>query len=166
MPENMGQDRCGEFATRLESVVEAQAGAASGMLEPELAAHLKSCESCQAAYEDAELARTLLRWGMSPAEPRYGFVTRVMAEIRAEQLRRESSGSIFWRPVELLAGRFAMAAAVIVLVMSMLVYESEQPASRPATTTEITELVQQPDTSQPQSPDDVLVSLAERSNAR
>lgn len=166
MPEKMGQEHCSEYAARLESALESRNSGARAALEPELSAHLNECEDCRAAFENAELARTLLNWGMSPAEPRFGFSTRVLAEIRAEQAQRESSGSIFWRPVERLAGRFAMAAAAIVLVLSVFAYEREQPSTRSASSTEITELVQQPDTSQPQTPDEVLVSLSERPNGR
>ena len=165
MPEKMNHEHCDEFAARLESALGSRRNAVEP-LEPELAAHLHECESCRAAFDDAELARTLLTWGVSPAVPGYGFSTRVMAGIRAEQGRREAPGSIFWRPVELLAGRFAMAAAAIVLVLSFVAYESEKPSTRSTASTEITELVPQPDTSQPQTPDEVLVSLSERPNGR
>lgn len=165
MPEKMNHEHCDEFAARLESALDSRTNS-SEQLEPELAAHLHECETCRAAFDDAELAHTLLNWGVSPAAPSYGFSTRVLAGIRAEKARRESTGSIFWRPVELLAGRFAMAAAAIVLVLSFVAYESERPSTHSTASTEITELVPQPDTSQPQTPDDVLVSLSERPNGR
>ncbi|HET9400137.1 MAG TPA: hypothetical protein VFO34_04215 [Candidatus Acidoferrales bacterium] len=165
MPEKMNQEHCDEFAARLESALDSRMSSA-GLLETELAAHLQECENCRVTFDDAELAQKLLNWGVSPAAPSYGFSTRVMAGIRAEQARREASGSIFWRPVELLAGRFAMAAAAIVLVLSFVAYESEKPSTRSTASAEITELVPQPDTSQPQTPDDVLVSLSERPNGR
>lgn len=66
----------------------------------------------------------------------------------------------------MLAGRFAMGAAALVLALSVFVYEGQQPNTRGGNAVEMTELVQQPDTSQPQSLDEVLASLAERPNGR
>ena len=81
------------------------------------------CERCRSAFEDAGLSRTLLRWGIEPAEPRFGFSTRVLAAIRAEQGTRWAA-SIFWRPVEDLAARVSVAAATAVLLLSFYVYAS------------------------------------------
>ena len=165
--DNMKRDLCGEFEARLETAVEAHASGERPAIDSDLTAHLEACASCRAAFEDADLGRALLRWGISPsAGAGLGFSTRVMAQIRAEQTGRESSGSIFWRPVETLAGRFAMGAAALVLALSVFVYEGEQPNTHSGNTVEMTELVQQPDMSQPQTPDEVLASLAERPNGR
>ena len=165
--DNMNKDLCGEFEARLETALEARASGERPAIDSELTAHLENCANCRTAYEDAELGRALLQWGISPeAGAGLGFSTRVMAQIRAEQAGRESSGSIFWRPVEMLAGRFAMGAAALVLALSVFVYEAEHPKTRSGNTVEMTELVQQPDMSQPQTPDEVLASLAERPNGR
>jgi hypothetical protein len=165
--DNMNRDLCGEFEARLETALEARASGERPAIDRDLTAHVETCTSCRAAFEDAELGRSLLRWGIEAAPGAgLGFSTRVMAQIRAEQVGRESSGSIFWRPVEMLAGRFAMGAAALVLALSVFVYEGQQPNTRGGNAVEMTELVQQPDTSQPQSLDEVLASLAERPNGR
>lgn len=165
--DKMKRDLCGEFEARLETALEARAAGETPVADRALTEHLDSCADCRSAFQDAELGRSLLRWGIEPTPGAgLGFSTRVMAQIRAEQAGRESSGSIFWRPVEMLAGRFAMGAAALVLALSVFVYEAEQPNTRSGNTVEMTELVQQPDTSQPQTPDEVLASLAERPNGR
>lgn len=165
--DNMNRDLCSEFEARLETALEARASGERPAIDRDLTAHLESCANCRTAFDDAELGRALLQWGISPtAGAGLGFSTRVMAQIRAEQAGRESSGSIFWRPVEMLAGRFAMGAAALVLALSVFVYEAEQPGTHGGNAVEMTELVQQPDTSQPQTPDEVLASLAERPNGR
>jgi hypothetical protein len=165
--DKMKKDLCSEFEARLETALEARGAGETPVSDRALTEHLASCADCRSAFEDAELGRSLLQWGIEPTPGvGLGFSTRVMALIRAEQAGRESSGSIFWRPVEMLAGRFAMAAAALVLALSVFIYEGEQPNTRGGNAVEMTELVQQPDTTQPQTPDEVLASLAERSNGR
>jgi hypothetical protein len=163
------QDVCDDYALRLENVLEAAEAGEQVSLDPDLQGHVANCGRCLAAFEDAGLGRTLLRWGIAPApEPGFGFSTRVLATIRAEQQRRAPGGSIFWRPVELLAGRVALAAATVVMLLGFYVYAFVVPQARSAELgQEISALVPQPEIQPaPQTKDDVLVLLAEHDNGR
>ena len=112
----------------------------------------------------AELSRALLRWGLEPTlGAPLGFMTRVFAAIRVEEERLTTQRISFWRPLEHLAGRVALAACAAVMVVSFYVYAYVAPHGQ---SQDVTELVQQPDIQQPQTPDDVLMSLAERTNVR
>ena len=86
-------------------------------IDPEsgLAAHLRDCAACREAFDEASLASTIVRGACEPAAEVSGaFVTRVMAGIREEDAWRIADGTI-WRPIELLASRFALAASVVLL---------------------------------------------------
>jgi hypothetical protein len=156
---------CEPYEARLADAVDRAAERGQELsLGADLAAHVASCAGCRAGIESADLSRELLRWGLEPtagAQP--GFMTRVFAQIRAEEERRAAQRITFWSPIEHLAGRVALAACAAVMVMSFYIYAYVAPNT---TTQEVTELVQQPDTQQPQTPDEVLISLAERGNVR
>jgi hypothetical protein len=156
---------CEPFEARLADAVERAAGRGQELsLGADLAAHVANCERCRDGVESAELSRALLRWGFEPtAGARPGFTTRVFAAIRAEEERLATQRISFWRPLEHLAGRVALAACAAVMVVSFCVYAFVAPR---VSSQDVTELVQQPDIQQPQTPDDVLMSLAERTNVR
>jgi hypothetical protein len=156
---------CEPFETRLADAVDQAVESGQQLsLGADLAAHVASCSQCREGVDAADLSRALLRWGLEPtpgAQP--GFMTRVFAQIRAEEERRAAQKISFWAPLEHLAGRVALAACAAVMVMSFYIYAYVEPS---VSTQEVTELVQQPDTQQPQTPDEVLISLAERGNVR
>jgi hypothetical protein len=156
---------CEPYEARLADAVDRAAERGQQLsLGADLAAHVASCAQCREGVDAAELSRVLLRWGLEPtvgAQP--GFMTRVFAQIRAEEQRRAAQKISFWAPLEHLAGRVALAACAAVMVMSFYIYAYVEPG---APIQEVTELVQQPDTQQPQTPDEVLISLAERGNVR
>jgi hypothetical protein len=156
---------CEPYEGKLADAVERAAEREQDVsLSADLALHVSSCARCREGVENAELSRALLRWGLDPAEgPRPGFMTRVVASIRAEEERRAARKTTFWSPLEHLAGRVAVAACAAVMVVSFYVYAYVAPNEA---STDVTELVQQPDIQQPQTPDDVLISLAERGNVR
>ncbi len=156
---------CEPYEERLADAVERAAERGQELsLGADLAAHVASCERCREGVEGADLSRALLRWGFEPmAGARPGFMTRVFAAIRAEDERRDAQKMTFWAPLEHLAGRVALAACAAVMVVSFYIYSYVAPSG---TTQDVTELVQQPDTQQPQTPDEVLISLAERNNVR
>jgi hypothetical protein len=163
------EDVCDNYALRLENALEVAEGGKTASLDPDVRAHLVHCERCRSAFEDAGLSRTLLRWGIEPAEPRFGFSTRVLAAIRAEQETRASAASIFWRPVENLAARVSIAAATAVLLLSFYVYAFVAPLNHSAESAQDipAALVPQPEIRPaPQTKDDVLMYLAERDNGR
>lgn len=91
----------------------------SGIADPKLAAHLSSCERCRAALENARLAGALVREAWEPAaEAGRGFLTGVMARI-GEELERRASPAAFWNPLEFLATRLSLTAAVLLLALSV-----------------------------------------------
>ena len=169
---------CPEYSARLEDRLESAVRGApsndlpSSPVDAELEAHLVDCAACRVALEDAEIANQLVRDGSdlaaSPvAESRKDlFAARVMAVIREESARRMG----IWRPLELLASRFALAAAVVLLALSVYLAEFAPPFHMPAMTSQSeatqvemgTGLPEPP--AQPANQDEVLTSLAERTN--
>src|ERR1700722_10575210 len=161
------ENSCEKFEARMEDAAERGQQIA---LTNDLSAHLSSCAHCRESLEAVALSQSLLRSGLEPTvAPGPFFTKRVMAVIRAEEARQLAQGSIFWSPLRDLAARMAMTAAVIVMALTIYAYSSGAVFSGGAAAQNETsyELVphQQLDP-QPQSKDDVLLSLVERSNAR
>ena len=137
----------------------------TGGAEAELAAHLRDCTACREAFDAGLLASRIVRNACEPHEGVSGaFVTRVMAAIRDEEARRAASGAI-WRPIELLASRFALAASVVLLAASVYLVEFAPPFEMPATTsqTEVVGLMPEPP-APPSNQDEVLMTLVEMEN--
>ena len=109
---------CEKYEARLAILLEDAEGLAA---EAELTAHLERCPACREALEASRMGRELLQSRLEPAgEPDGAFAIRVMAAIRAEESRRQE----FWRPLEFLASRLALSAAVALLVLAVYVYEA------------------------------------------
>lgn len=108
--------QCQKFEARLEDYL-------GGAHDPELQNHLASCESCGAALEDSRLAGNLLREAWEPAsEPSRAFLSNVMVRIRREEARAKSPAA-FWTPLEFLASRLSLTAAVVLLALSVYMVE-------------------------------------------
>ena len=98
-------------------------------------------------------------------QPSEAFVTRVMASVRAAEAR-ESAAAAAWRPLEVLASRFALVAAVVLLALSVFLGEFSPALRRSevataetaATTTEVTGDWPEPP-ALPATQDEVLMSL-------
>jgi hypothetical protein len=162
---------CEHYEARLEDAVEIAAERGEGLsLSADLAAHVSSCKHCSETLDSVALSKALLRWGLEPtAGPGPGFARRVLAAIRAEEDRRTSRRLVFWLPVEQLAGRMAMAAAMVVFALTVYVYAYVVPQTKGGSTAQIEtyELVPQPQMDpEPQSKDEVLMSILERNHAR
>jgi hypothetical protein len=121
--------------------------------------HLQGCANCREALDDAFTASKLMRHAGYPeyaASP--AFVTRVMATIR--EATQAPNG--IWRPLELLASRMALVAAVALLVLS--VYLREFAPARGAVASnaqaEIGAFMPEPPAT-PADADEVLMSLAD-----
>jgi hypothetical protein len=148
----------GEACRRYEASLE---GALDSAADSELAQHLSHCAGCTAALERARLAGDWLRATQQPAAEADGiFVARVMARIRSEQDVRATAGAV-WVPVQLLASRLAMAAGVVVLVLSLYVYKSapRRMVGQQGARIEATGEFPQPP-AQPADKDEVLASLS------
>lgn len=149
---------CPEYQGRLEDVV--REGESNVEPNSALERHLRGCADCRQALSDALIASRLMRHARYPENSVSGaFVTRVMASIREAA---EAAPSAIWRPLELLASRMALAAAVVLLALSVYLREfaparSVAVANAP---TEIGAVMPEPP-AQPANADEVLISLAD-----
>jgi hypothetical protein len=153
--------RCRKFESRFEDYL-------GGGADSELHDHLTVCQDCRAALEDSRLAGSLLREAWEPAsEPSQAFLANVMARIHREEERAKSPAA-FWAPLEFLASRLSLTAAVVLLALS--VYLVEFGPSRTVTMGSIRTELSASDFPQPPgdpvSNEEVLQSLAERNNER
>jgi hypothetical protein len=156
-----GPKSCRELEARFEDYL-------GGAADPELQAHLLQCERCAMALEDARFASSLLREALEPAsEPTQAFLANVMARIHLEENQAKSPAS-FWAPLEFLASRVSLTAAVVLLALSVYLIEfaPHRNLTLGAIHTELSasDFPQPP--SDPVSNEEVLQSLAERSNGR
>jgi hypothetical protein len=153
--------RCRRYEGRLEDYIE-------GITDPNLDQHLAACARCRTALEEARMAGDLIRQVWEPAgEPRQVFLAGVMAKIREENLRVESTAA-FWSPLQFLASRLSMTAAVLLLALSAYLV-GFAPHRAPATLLNQTELSASDFPQPPGDPDsneEVLQSLAERHYGR
>ena len=149
--------RCRKFEARFEDYLE-------GTSDAELHEHITQCANCRAALENSRLAGDLIRQAWEPAsEPRQAFLAGVLAKIREEKLRSESTAA-FWSPLEFLASRLSLTAAMLLLLLSAYLVEfaprrAPQP-SRIRTELSAGDFPQPP--GDPASNEEVLQSLAER----
>ena len=153
--------RCRKFEARFEDYL-------GGAPDSELDDHLTRCAECRAAVEDSRLAGNLLRAAWDPAsEPSQVFLAKVMARIHQETARAKSPAA-FWTPLEFLASRLSLTAAVILLALSVYLVGFSPHRSIPLGTirTELSasDFPQPP--GDPDSNEEVLQSLAERNNGR
>ena len=153
--------QCRKFEARFEDYL-------AGAPDFEVEEHLAQCADCHALVENSRLAGDLIRQAWDPAsEPRPAFLSGVMAKIQEEKLRAESTAA-FWSPLEFLASRLSLTAALLLLVLSAYLVgfapgRSVQP-HRIRTELSASDFPQPP--GDPVSNEEVLQSLAERSNGR
>ena len=111
-----GSKDCRKYEARLEDYL-------GGARDAELDSHLSHCGDCRARLEDSRLAGDLLRGAWDPASaPNRAFLANVMARIQQEEVRAKSPAA-FWTPLEFLASRLSVTAAVILLVLSVYLVE-------------------------------------------
>jgi hypothetical protein len=151
--------QCRKFEARLEDYL-------GGALDSELERHLSQCTDCSTALEDSRMAGNLLRQVWEPSSgARPAFLPAVMARIQ-EQKAREESPAAFWRPLEFLASRLAMTAAMLLLFLSAYLV-GFGPRRNTAPLPNRSELsasdFPQPP-GDPVSNEEILLSLAERNN--
>jgi hypothetical protein len=164
------ENSCELFEPRLEDAAELSAERGEQIaLTADLIAHLEACVHCSEALDAISVSQSLLHGSVEPtAAPSPFFAKRVMAVIRAEEERQAAQGSIFWSPLQHLAARIAMVSGVVVMLLSAYAYTSSVSSNgvdASGQNAAAYELVphQQLDP-QPQSKDEVLMSLVERSN--
>jgi hypothetical protein len=153
------ESKCPEYQASLEDAV--RDGAAC--IEPgsPLQRHLENCVGCQQALSDAVTASKLMAHARPLREPLPAFVTRVMASVR----EASQAAPTIWRPLELLASRVALVAAVILLALSVYLREFAPARDTAAinTGTEIGAGLPEPP-AQPADADEVLMTLADPGN--
>jgi predicted anti-sigma-YlaC factor YlaD len=149
--------RCQKFEARFEDYL-------GGAPDSDLENHLSACEDCRAALDDSRLAGDLLREAWEPAsEPSQAFLANVMARIHQEEVRAKSPAA-FWAPLEFLASRLSLTAAVILLALSVYLVEfapNRNVSLGPIRTELSASDIPQPP-ADPVSNEEVLQSLAER----
>ena len=153
--------RCGKFEARFEDYL-------GGAPDSELEGHLTRCEDCRSALEDSRLAGNLLREAWEPAsEPSRAFLANVVGRIRQEEVRAKSPAA-FWAPLEFLASRLSLTAAVVLLALSVYLVEfaPRQNVSLGPIRTELSASDMPQPPGDPVSNEEVLESLAERNNGR
>ena len=124
--------------------------------------HLEICVDCRQALSDAVTASRLMAHARPLREPSPAFVTRVMASVREAS---QAAVPTIWRPLELLASRVALVAAVVLLALSVYLREFAPARDTAAinTGTEIGAGLPEPP-AQPADADEVLMSLADPGN--
>jgi len=152
---------CRKFESRFEDYL-------SGAEDFELKEHLAVCRDCQSALEETGIAGDLVRSAWRPRMvPGGAFAAGVLARIEQEQARVESRVA-FWAPLEFLASRLSLTAAMVLLALSAYLVEFAPHRSAPALSqrTELStnDFPQPP--GDPVSNEEVLQSLAERSYGR
>ncbi len=148
---------CPEYQASLEDVV--CEGEASIEPNSALERHLQGCADCRQALSDALIASKLMRHARYPDAVSGAFVARVMASIREAA---DATPNAIWRPLELLASRMALVAAVVLLALSVYLREfaparGVSVVNAPA---EIGAVMPEPP-AQPADADEVLMSLAD-----
>ena len=153
---------CPEYQASLEDVLRE----GEACIEPNspLDCHLQSCADCRQALNDALIASKLMRHARYPENaPSPAFVTRVMASIREAA---QAAPNALWRPLELLASRMALVAAVALLALSVYLGEFAPTRGTVALNgpVEIGAGLPEP-AAQPANADEVLMSLADTEDA-
>jgi hypothetical protein len=161
---------CRKYQVRMEDYLGAAPGAAES--DAELSAHLRQCGRCREAFAAAQLSdRLFAEAGTPEMQPSEALVTRVMASVRAEEARLSAPATV-WHPLEVLASRFALVAAVALLALSVFLGEFAPALRQPqmvssngtnTTNTEITGDWPEPP-AQPATQDEVLMSLVDADN--
>lgn len=149
---------CPEYQASLEDVLRE----GEAYIEPNspLERHLQSCADCREALNDALVASKLMRHARYPEyASSAAFVTRVMASIREAT---QAAPDAIWRPLELLASRMALVAAVLLLALSVYLREFAPARATLAVSAPVEIGAGMPEpTPQPADADEVLVSLSD-----
>jgi len=147
---------CARYEALLEDYLQ---GALGGTAAEEAEAHLERCVACREALEAARLGSELVRESRAPAaEPGGAFATRVLARIR----EAEGQQAQFWRPLEVLASRVAVTAAVLLLVLGAYLVEFRPARAPQSVQTAISENFPELGGQPPQ--DEILPALAGNGN--
>lgn len=153
---------CPEYQASIEEVL--REGEAYVAPNSALDRHLRGCADCRQALSDALLASKLMlhaRYPENASSP--AFVTRVMASIREAT---QAAPSAIWRPLELLASRMALIAAMALLALSVYLREFAPARGTVAVNSPVEIGAGMPEPpAQPADADEVLISLSDTGDA-
>ncbi|HZS71021.1 MAG TPA: hypothetical protein VFA13_04225 [Candidatus Acidoferrum sp.] len=156
---------CGAVQTRLEEISSKARGAAAldrllAGLESSLREHVGTCAACRTAAE-LHIASSALLSPLRSSRPAAGawFATRVMAAIaaREKELARVPGLAAL---LPKYASRLAWAAAVALLVTASWVYTGTKSPTTTPPSANVPESLFETQPGPPQTPDEVLMSLA------
>ncbi len=162
-PQKNSSRACRAYEARLEDRL-------AGVTDVELDTHLRGCPKCREALGDARMTGTWLQQAWDPAqEPSSTFAAGVLARVRAEAAAAESPVG-FWNPLEFLASRLSLTAAMLLLALSAYLVEFAPrravPAPSATSKTEISAADFPQPPNDPAGNDEVLRSLAEGRHGR
>ena len=158
---------CKSYEKRLQDLEDYLDGRLDPALASEVAAHLDLCAACREAVELAPVAGELLRSALTPAGELTGpSWTRLHARLLEIEQQRQNRGE-FWASLEALAWRFSLSAAAVLVLMAAYLagfdsYVSQEKLS--VQQTDSREIFPEP-VLQPDSKDEVLITLANRTNS-
>ncbi len=158
---------CRKYLARLEALADARRESSDSdnvalPEDAELRRHMGKCRGCRESLESMRVAGELLRDARPPqAGPDGFFAARVIARIREEEGKRLAD-SDFWAPIEALSRKLVWTSALVLLLLSSILYEMRPAQSAlPQGQETLSDRFPQP-VPQPTGKDEVLVSLAER----
>jgi predicted anti-sigma-YlaC factor YlaD len=128
---------CPQYEARLEDHLESMRASGPLSVDPDLTAHLASCQGCRRAMGEAEAAGRLLREARQALPESLAsdpfFANRVAARIRAYETSRIAPAD-FWPALETLSLRLSAAALSVALLLGAWAAWQQQavPAAAPA----------------------------------
>lgn len=159
---------CNQYEWLLADYLGGECGSADSA---RVAAHLRECPGCRAAFEDARLGTRFLRAGLplmdrSP-EPRPEFARTVMARIRVEKDRRTAERTGFWQPFVSFGWRFAATAMVALVILLTYAVRGHNALSRGASIGQapLADVFAPDPTRVPANQDEILIMVAETDHA-
>jgi anti-sigma factor RsiW len=164
MDEEYKGSSCAGYEALLEDFVSGELGGADAK---SLAEHLKGCNGCRAAFQEAAASVRLLRVAEPTPDPGPGFARAVMARIRAEQSAAE--GRSFWQPFISMAWRFAATAAlslVALMTYDVTGHTGLGPTAAIDRQADSRDLFNSDPANPPRNSDDVLMLVAESQNGK
>ena len=161
---------CRKYEARLEDYLQ-------GGQDSDVSDHLRKCGDCRVALEQSRIGGQLLRDAWEPAgetsnfagsQPRSAFVSGVMRKIREEQTRAVSPAA-FWNPLEFLASRLSLTAAMVLFALSVYMVgfaPRRAPTLSPSARSELNAADFPQPPGDPDSNEEVFQSLVERNYGR
>lgn len=160
MQDNYTKGACPEFEARLEDLL---SGQLVGSEKAVTAQHLGECSACRGAFDSASHISQFLKYSFAEdVVAEAGFAHRTMAAIRVEEDRLAEENS-FWRPMQIMAWRLALSAAlalVLLFAYARFVPLPVPSAARIVAQTSDPELIPDP-AARPLNGDEVLLMGAE-----